>query len=274
MFPVVILAHVLCGVLASYDPYLDMAELYRMQLMDNAFENYIPDSPLLSSRSADDDSYWSEMNSSDDDVDDGKTATYNDLLYGGAHPRDPEHIEHSDLHGFQSVSGGTAEGAPNNKQVKTDKPLPAYCNPPNPCPAGKQATENCVENFENTAENNQKLLSQQVCPCDTEHMFSCPKGSQTVSAKTQGGLQQMAFNKVVDELNKLENAKNNLEINADQPTSQKRLTVVAKKSPHVVFKRSEHTDQGNPYLQGDRIAIAAKKDPNLAKSSIPNWNMA
>lgn len=66
------------------------------------------------------------------------------------------------------------------------------------------AKDNCVENFENTAENNQKLLSQQECPCDTEHMFTCPAGSQTVSSKSQSGSQQMALNKVIDELTKLQ----------------------------------------------------------------------
>ena len=37
--------------------------------------------------------------------------------------------------------GGTAEGEPPQKQVKTDKPLPAYCNPPNPCPVGKTGNQ-------------------------------------------------------------------------------------------------------------------------------------
>ena len=45
------------------------------------------------------------------------------------------------------------------------------------------AEDNCVENFDNTATNNLKLLSQQTCPCDSEHMFSCPRGGDTVSSK-------------------------------------------------------------------------------------------
>lgn len=67
-----------------------------------------------------------------------------------------------------------------------------------------------MENFENSASNNQKLLSEQECPCDTEHMFTCPAGSQTVSSKAQSGSQQMALNKVIDELNKLERNGENL----------------------------------------------------------------
>lgn len=54
------------------------------------------------------------------------------------------------------------------------------------------AKENCVENFENTAENNQRLQSEQDCPCDTEHMYSCPAGSKTVSTKSHVTSQQMA----------------------------------------------------------------------------------
>ena len=82
------------------------------------------------------------------------------------------------------------------------------------------AEDNCVENFENSAENNQRLLSQQECPCDTEHMFTCPEGSQTVSSKAQGSTaggasstpeaaaaaasQQMQLNKVIAELSNME----------------------------------------------------------------------
>ncbi|BFZ11795.1 hypothetical protein BsWGS_14834 [Bradybaena similaris] len=259
----------LAGVFASYDPYIDMDELYRMQLLANAFDDYNPGNQLLNSRSLDEESYWPDLSDSAN----SKASIYNDPLYSGAHLRDQEHIEHSDLHGFQSVSGGTAEGAPNAKQVKTDKQLPAYCNPPNPCPVGKTAKDNCVEDFENSASNNQKLLSEQECPCDTEHMFTCPEGSQTVSSKAQSGSQQMALNKVIDELNKLERNGENLENSAMLSTSQKRLTVVAKKSPHTIVKRSEVYEHDNPYLHGEIMDIAAKKDPTMAKNSMHNWKL-
>lgn len=91
----------LAGVLASYDPYLDVADLYRMQLLANAYDDYNPDNQLLNSRSMDDESYWPELSTDDNE----KASIYNDPLYSGAHLRDQEHIEHSDLHGFQSVSG-------------------------------------------------------------------------------------------------------------------------------------------------------------------------
>ena len=75
--------------------------------------------------------------------------------------------------------------------------LPAYCDPPNPCPAGYTAEDGCIqmEEFENKAEFSRKyqvrgsdddnidddyddmmmmLQASQNCMCDSEHMFSCP----------------------------------------------------------------------------------------------------
>merc|ERR1712095_133546 len=40
--------------------------------------------------------------------------------------------------------------------------LPAYCDPPNPCPKGYRA------------EFSRKYQASQNCMCDSEHMFSCP----------------------------------------------------------------------------------------------------
>lgn len=39
-----------------------------------------------------------------------------------------------------TIKGGTGEGKQQPKEVKTDKVLPAYCNPPNPCPIGYTGT--------------------------------------------------------------------------------------------------------------------------------------
>jgi len=269
---ILVIAATLLGVtFASYDPYVDVAQLYRMQLLANAFDEYLPEeSQLLDSRS--EDSYWPEGLADVAEAQDDKDAIYNDRFYSGAHLRDQEHLEHSALHGYQSVSGGASEVPPNPKQVKSDKPLPEYCNPPNPCPVGKTAKDDCVESFENSAENNERLLSQQDCPCDTEHMFSCPAGSQTVSSKAQGsGNQQMALNKVMDELAKMENDRPSLENNPTMSEARKRVTLVAKKSPHIIHKRSERSY--NPYLQGAPVAIAAKKDPNMAKRVIKEMDI-
>lgn len=45
------------------------------------------------------------------------------------------------------------------------------------------ADDNCVENFENSPDNNRKLMKQQECPCDKEHMFSCPSDT-SISTKS------------------------------------------------------------------------------------------
>ncbi len=54
-------------------------------------------------------------------------------------------MEHSSLWGHQYMQGGAGEGSQrlkpdgsvsNVQVIKTDAVLPAYCNPPNPCPLG------------------------------------------------------------------------------------------------------------------------------------------
>ena len=67
-------------------------------------------------------------------------------------PRDQEsEIYSSLLGGYQFVSGGAGEGqqhlkpdggVQNKGEVKSDIFLPAYCNPPNPCPVGYKG-EDC-----------------------------------------------------------------------------------------------------------------------------------
>lgn len=86
--------------------------------------------------------------------------TRDDLLL----PHEPqprkEYLEHSSLWGHQYMQGGAGEGiqrlkpdgSVNNVQViKTDAVLPAYCNPPNPCPLGYTSEDGCIEDFTNSA---------------------------------------------------------------------------------------------------------------------------
>lgn len=250
---------------APYAPY-DLDQLYRMQLLANAFgmDDLVPDEKMLGGQSLPADYYDQSPADMADPLAysgpevEGDGPVYNDRLYSGAHLRDEEHLEQSSLHGYQSVSGGAGEVSPNpSKEVKSDKQLPEYCNPPNPCPVGKTAKDNCVEDFDNSAENNERLLRAQSCPCDTEHMFTCPSGSDTVSSKAQSSSnQQMALNKVLDDLAKIEQG--------TAMGNDKRLKIVSKKSPgHVIHKRSEIARHGNPYLRGEPKVMAAKKDPNM-----------
>ena len=70
--------------------------------------------------------------------------------------------------------------------------MPAYCDPPNPCPIGYTTKDGCIslEDFENTSEFSREFQSRQNCLCDSEHMFNCPaeedgedKAQQQVSAE-------------------------------------------------------------------------------------------
>merc|ERR1711981_776075 len=62
----------------------------------------------------------------------------------------------------------------NSKGPMKNTMLPAYCDPPNPCPIGYTAEDGCIEMFENRAEFSRNYQASQNCMCDTEHMFSCP----------------------------------------------------------------------------------------------------
>ena len=98
--------------------------------------------------------------------------------------RDQEMIQHSSLWGHQFVQGGAGEGDQrlkpdgslgNIQVIKTDRGLPAYCDPPNPCPIGYSSDEfDCLEEFENSASFSREYQSSQECMCDQEHMFDCP----------------------------------------------------------------------------------------------------
>lgn len=110
---------------------------------------------------------------------------YDSLLDGNPNPslRDQEYLQHSSLWGHQYVTGGAGEGdqrlqpsggVANRQMVKTDAVLPAYCNPPNPCPVGYTEDQGCISEFENTAAFSREYQLAQRCMCDGEHMFSCP----------------------------------------------------------------------------------------------------
>lgn len=99
---------------------------------------------------------------------------------GNPHPstRDSEYMQHSSLWGHQFISGGAGEGPQVAKpQVKTDATLPAYCNPPNPCPVGYTEEQGCTLEFENTASFSREYQAAQECMCDSEHMFECPSNA-------------------------------------------------------------------------------------------------
>merc|ERR1711913_19944 len=92
---------------------------------------------------------------------------YGDLDYGQV--MDHYAGDQEDHHQPQKSQQGAA------KRLKGGV-LPAYCDPPNPCPKGYTAEDGCIEmdQFENKAEFSRKYQAAQSCMCDSEHMFSCP----------------------------------------------------------------------------------------------------
>jgi len=177
--------------------------------------------------------------------------------------RDVEQLPHSSLWGHKYVAGGAGEGKqflkpsgsiPNRVEVKTDAILPAYCDPPNPCPPGMNAEDGCADEFENTAEFSREYQNKQQCMCDEEHMFSCPQNQRKLSTDQENS--QATFADVLEHFLEKQNI-------VDQHKG-----VRAKKfheTKRTITKRSVQHQQPhkyNPYLAGDAVKlvnIRAKK---------------
>lgn len=224
---------------SSYSDLLgDISQLYQLQQPESGGRYGYFDDELVGRSMPDD---WN-LNLDDSD------------LFSRASLRDPEFIEqYPSLWGYQSVSGGTGEGKQQPKEVKTDKVLPAYCNPPNPCPIGYTADDNCVETFENTLDNNRRLLKQQDCPCDAEHMWSCPETDHNIKASDGS---------YADWMEQMNKPNSDLE---DNMTLKKREK---KGSTHMRYRRDNERiinmmksrlESLNPYFKGQHREIAAKK---------------
>lgn len=156
------------------------------------------------------------------------------------HPslRDSEYMQHSSLWGHQFMSGGGGEGPHIAKpQVKTDATLPAYCNPPNPCPVGYTEDQGCTIDFENTASFSREYQAAQECMCDAEHMFECPANAGQDQANGQP--QNFGF------------------LARQFPQEHKNL--VAKK----FWVKKASNPAVNPYLEGPKLPVAAKKGFNV-----------
>lgn len=119
----------------------------------------------------------------------GRLMDYNEILdHPNPHPslRDSEYLQHSSLWGHKYVSGGAGEGPHVAKsQIKSDATLPAYCNPPNPCPVGYTEEQGCTTDFENSASFSREYQGAQECMCDSEHMFECPSNAVQDQANGQ-----------------------------------------------------------------------------------------
>ncbi|KAK5643218.1 hypothetical protein RI129_007063 [Pyrocoelia pectoralis] len=177
---------------------------------------------------------------------------YDGLGENNLHPslRDQEFLQQNSLWGNQFVSGGAGEGIQrlkpegtfkNKQEIKTDATLPAYCTPPNPCPLGYTAEHGCLESFENTASFSRRYQAAQDCMCDSEHMFDCPNpADSSPEDDTFDALNDLEFNRFLQRT-----------MQVDPSLQHKNL--VAKK---FTEKKSYN---GNPFLAGERLPVAAKK---------------
>ncbi|XP_021344861.1 uncharacterized protein LOC110444832 [Mizuhopecten yessoensis] len=182
-------------------------------------------------------------------------------LLGEAALRDQEYLEQSPLWGYQSMSGGTGGGKENPKEVKTDKVLPAYCNPPNPCPIGYKADDNCLETFANTPDNNRNLMKQQDCPCDSEHMLSCPNDKGRINTQSQ------STDDISNMLQSIDLADSMEDNNPYFGSTEDRSSRVAKKSPHMIKKRTPEEFTGE-VRSGEPKRLAKKSGTEYKNQQI------
>ncbi|XP_050298363.1 neuroendocrine protein 7B2 isoform X2 [Anthonomus grandis grandis] len=146
--------------------------------------------------------------------------------------RDQELMQHSSLWGNQYISGGAGDGNQllgpglklSKQEIKTDASLPAYCNPPNPCPVGYNAEQGCLEEFENSAAFSRSYQALQDCMCDAEHMFDCPSANNPM---------------------------------VEDPMD------VARMDFGRLLQQSLKTHRENPFLTGEKLPVAAKKGNNM-----------
>lgn len=127
-------------------------------------------------------------------------------------------------------------------QIKSDATLPAYCNPPNPCPVGYAPANGCQTDFENTAAFSRDYQAAQECMCDSEHMFMC----QQESKRNVGG--GVEFGR---------------EWKRGGPEFERKNLVAKKFHPSgnsmQLSVSAVPSDAVNPYLAGEKLPVAAKK---------------
>ncbi|CAB3397480.1 unnamed protein product [Caenorhabditis bovis] len=166
--------------------------------------------------------------------------------------RDAESLPDLAAFGAKHISGGAGEGSQKlleeddyreRQEVKSDSVLPAYCEPPNPCPVGFTKEQGCLEDFENTAEFSRAYQAQQHCLCDQEHMFNCAeKEAEQVSETLQ---------KLLEE--------NGMHANTIAKKFHEKRS-----SDEYVPRRKRSAPLGqhkiNPYLQGEPLRTMQKKN--------------
>jgi len=169
--------------------------------------------------------------------------------------RDIESFQGPMAFGHKYITGGAGEGEQrlrpeddfeHREQVKSDNSLPAYCEPPNPCPVGYTAADGCIEDFENTAEFSRNYQAQQQCLCDHEHMFNCPtKGNNEYENELDDMLEKNGLHKSMI-AKKFHEKRSDFE--------------VPRRKRSAGFESSAAHFKPNPYLQGEPLHSVSKKD--------------
>jgi len=173
--------------------------------------------------------------------------------------------------GHKYMTGGAGEGDQkleengeykHRESVKSDNVLPAYCDPPNPCPVGFSAEQGCLEDFDNTADFSREYQAQQQCVCDQEHMFNC--------AEKQANSAVDSLQKILDDSTENGREEGVEEDEGDDEVDEmlRHHGLMAKKfhekrTPDDYVprkKRSVSGKQPNPYLQGEPLRSVSKKD--------------
>ncbi|EYC30136.1 hypothetical protein Y032_0005g2469 [Ancylostoma ceylanicum] len=93
--------------------------------------------------------------------------------------RDAENVPGPLAFGNKYITGGAGEGEQKlreeenfqqRQEVKSDNVLPAYCEPPNPCPVGYTAADGCIEEFENSGSSGlHRRPATECCFVDVLH---------------------------------------------------------------------------------------------------------
>jgi len=201
-------------------------------------------------------------------------------LYKGGSLRDLEHLQHSSLWGHKTMGGGAGEGQqylspsgalPNKEEVKTDAVLPAYCDPPNPCPPGFSGDDGCLEDFDNTAEFSREYQSRQDCLCDEDHMFTCPPNHRKASESLRDEVEEFsqALNVILDKAGIKDQHKTLVakKFHAKKRQVNKRAAGFNNKAEwfnnnhqnQQQNQKQHHNHGDNPYLLGERLRTVAKK---------------
>ncbi|CAK5041604.1 unnamed protein product [Meloidogyne enterolobii] len=159
--------------------------------------------------------------------------------------------------GHKFMTGGAGEGDQqlhpesefsHRQEIKSDNVLPAYCDPPNPCPVGYSSRDGCLEEFDNTADFSRSYQANQQCLCDQEHMFNCQTKSN--SEQYEQDLEQVLAK---NGLHKSMIAKKFHVTRAEEPRRRKR-SIAPQQKQHQSYSRY------NPYLEGEPLNSVSKKD--------------